>query len=723
MQRTLLHRNAQIKSLGDALAECRRRNFITESAEESLLDSFGSVARELVVNEIRNLSTDKRGRRYADVVKAFALTVFYYSPRAYTFLRSVFCLPTVSSLRDYNSSVDASPGFSSVVLKYLNQTVASKPFDNECCLVIDAMSIHKDTSWDRNSDKFVGNVDYGGFMKESDKTASEALVFMAVGLSSRWKIPVAYFFTDHAAADVQTNLVMDCVKRLYESGVIVRAVTCDGCEVNLRMFKNFGVTMDNTYFSHPSNPDIKIFGICDPCHMLKLVRNTLGDLKILVDKENRQIRWSHISQLVHTQESAGLKAANKLSNSHVQYHKHKMKVKLAAQVLSSSVADALDFLRVDCNDVKQLDNEATVEFIRTIDHLFDILNSHSPIAKGFKSALRAGNMQYWTESLTKFREYIEGLKSLDGISLLNHKRKTAFVGFIISINSVIGLATELLTREVNTFKYFLTYKLCQDHLELFFSKIRSRGGFNNNPSVVQFKAAYRSLILKNCISPSLNSNCTAFESDDGYIAIQRRSKSSSADDSAAEVSVCVEDYVSLVSRNKFLNNCLYYIAGFIVRSVSTSLSCEECILALNESILDVTDPSCCQLVNRKDRGGLRHPSGSVFKIISTTETVISHEIMVSSKLPNSPHLSLQIQVKVLDALSTCKLFPLFESHFQSSVFASGNSHFVNLIKLIAQKYVNIRLKDHGKKFLQKCEFKNEQSSRMYLNKLVLFQGR
>ena len=120
MQRTLLHRNAQIKSLGDALAECRRRNFITESAEESLLDSFGSVARELVVNEIRNLSTDKRGRRYADVVKAFALTVFYYSPRAYTFLRSVFCLPTVSSLRDYNSSVDASPGCSSVVLKYLN---------------------------------------------------------------------------------------------------------------------------------------------------------------------------------------------------------------------------------------------------------------------------------------------------------------------------------------------------------------------------------------------------------------------------------------------------------------------------------------------------------------------------------------------------------------------------------------------------------------------------
>ena len=36
-------------------------------------------------------------------------------------------------------------------------------------------------------------------------------------------------------------------------------------------------------------------------------------------------------------------------------------MKLAAQLLSSSVADALDFLRADCGDVKQRDNEATVK--------------------------------------------------------------------------------------------------------------------------------------------------------------------------------------------------------------------------------------------------------------------------------------------------------------------------------------------------------------------------
>ena len=53
---------------------------------------------------------------------------------------------------------------------------------------------------------------------------------------------------------------------------------------------------------------------------------------------------------------------------------------MSAQLFSSSVADALQFLREDCNDPIQKDNQATVTFVRKIDHLFDLLNSHSPFA-------------------------------------------------------------------------------------------------------------------------------------------------------------------------------------------------------------------------------------------------------------------------------------------------------------------------------------------------------
>jgi hypothetical protein len=671
-----------------------------------------------------NRSRKKEGHRFSETVKAFALTAYYYSPRAYNFLRSVFCLPSVSSLRDYNSSVDSSPGFCSTVFDYLKNSIALKPRENECCLLLDAMSIRKDSSWDINTGRFVGHVDYGGSIECNDRLASEVLVFMAVGLSGRWKLPCAFFFSDHMNSDHQTNFVLDCVRRLHTNGITVRAITCDGTEVNLKMFKNFGVTVDKPFFVHPCDSSVNVYAVYDVCHMLKLIRNTLADLKIIRSGSNKDIKWTYVQSLVDFQEACGIRAANKISVNHVNFHKHKMKVKLAAQVFSNSVADALDFLRDDVKELKQIGNEATVEFIRIIDKLFDLHNSHSPFGKGPKSPLRRANMNYWQPKLITFRDYLLSMKSVEGISMLQHRRKTGFVGFVTTIDSVLHLASDLLDRTVNPFSYFLTYKLSQDHLELFFSKIRLRGGFNNNPSVQQFKAAFRSLVLKNCTSPSANANCMSLESecDEGYIAIRRKSRSSSGDECVD--SVAVERYVNAVSQTKFVGNCLYYISGFISRTIANSLSCNDCILAMYDCILDVPDGSVCSLVKRKDRGGLKCPSDSVYKIISVTETVIAREIICAGKLPNNPMLRLQIQCKVIDILSSCSLFPLFDDHFSHSVFVTGDSHYLQLIKLIISKYVNIRLKDYGKNYLLKHHFHHgKESSRMQLNKLILFEGR
>jgi len=44
-------------------------------------------------------------------------------------------------------------------------------------------------------------------------------------------------------------------------------------------------------------------------------------------------------------------------------------------------------------------------------------------------------------------------------------------------------------------EYLLTYKLSQDHLELLFGAVRASLGYNNNPSVVQFEAAIKRIIV------------------------------------------------------------------------------------------------------------------------------------------------------------------------------------------------------------------------------------
>lgn len=68
-------------------------------------------------------------------------------------------------------------------------------------------------------------------------------------------------------------------------------------------------------------------------------------------------------------------------------------------------------------------------------------------------------------AISKIGQY----KTMDGILLLQTPRKTAFMGFIISINSVL----EMFDIYVRTgkLKYLLTYKFSQDHLEIFFSAI------------------------------------------------------------------------------------------------------------------------------------------------------------------------------------------------------------------------------------------------------------
>ena len=62
-----------------------------------------------------------------------------------------------------------------------------------------------------------------------------------------------------------------------------------------------------------------------------------------------------------------------------------MKVNLAAQTLSSSVADALQFCRDDLGLASFAECGATVRFIRIIDRIFDLMNSCNPLAKGFKA--------------------------------------------------------------------------------------------------------------------------------------------------------------------------------------------------------------------------------------------------------------------------------------------------------------------------------------------------
>ncbi|KAL3187880.1 hypothetical protein MRX96_000498 [Rhipicephalus microplus] len=131
------------------------------------------------------------------------------------------------------------------------------------------------------------------------------------------------------------------------------------------------------------------------------------------------------------------------------------------------------------------------------DKLFDFLNSRNPVANGFKAPLRPSNKGTWMNFFEEAKEYIRGLTDGSGVPIFRTPRRTPFLGFLVTIESVIGLASALLLSDNAPLRYFLTYKLSQDHIELFFAAVRSKGGWNNNPTVSQFVAAYKRLVTHN----------------------------------------------------------------------------------------------------------------------------------------------------------------------------------------------------------------------------------
>lgn len=77
-------------------------------------------------------------------------------------------------------------------------------------------------------------------------------------------------------------------------------------------------------------------------HMLKLVRNCLGDKNILRDKFNRTIEWKFIERLYRAKKNDLV--SHKLTKKHIEYGGNVMNVTLASQTISNSVAETIEKL-------------------------------------------------------------------------------------------------------------------------------------------------------------------------------------------------------------------------------------------------------------------------------------------------------------------------------------------------------------------------------------------
>lgn len=210
--------------------------------------------------------------------------------------------------------------------------------------MMDEMYMHKQTEF--GGDQIHGYVDIGGGEMEN-VVATQASFLMVVAINESWKIPIAYFLINSMTGAERANIIRESLVRLHAIGVRVVSLTCDGPSKNFAMIRELGANLDimdmRPYFFHPEDHTQKVHVLLDPCHMLKLLWNVYSTVEVLVREDGQQIRLQYIEELHKLQEKEGLRLGNKLKMVHIEWRNQKTKVHLAAQLFSSSVADALEY--------------------------------------------------------------------------------------------------------------------------------------------------------------------------------------------------------------------------------------------------------------------------------------------------------------------------------------------------------------------------------------------
>ena len=311
-------------------------------------------------------------------------------------------------------------------------------------------------------------------------------------------------------------------------------------------------------------------------------------------------------------------------------------------------------------------------------------------------------------------------------------KKAGFVGLLCDISSIRHLATMLVTGEKPLLNYLLTYKLSQDHLELFFGAVRQRGGWNNNPTSGQFMAAYKRLLVRHQTVRIERGNCAALDATTILQCSSRITSPTSLDatdmssiragelDIEAETSPVDLDGSELLftQLSAAVDNAVTYIAGYVVRMACRKIVCTDCRLALEASDAEsVTGPQY-KLLIRKNNGGLKKPSPSVVTVCSITEKVLRlATASAPDGMPRGPVINTIIAGGVVAKARERGAFATLDNHMLDTEPACEN-HVFRLIKVVAQCYLTVRLHHMAR---EKTEQNTGERVRKTLSKLILFR--
>jgi len=510
---------SEIESRGESLSLSNSDDLKTIMQESGnyIRQTFGQNSfqslffeQQLKYNELRS----KSSMRWHPMMIRWCLYLRSKSSKAYNGIRHVLALPSERTLFDYSHATESGTGIKESVVAQLikeaqNLDLYSTDHKKYVGIIHDEVRIKSDLVFNKHTGELVGFLDLGSVgneLKELERAlngkdqvvAKYMLVVMVRGVTSSLQFPLAAYATEGVTADFLYPIIWEAIEHIHRNvNLNVLFICCDGASPNRKFFTLHSQTNKSTLHKTEnifSEDEEDIYFISDPPHLLKTTRNCFSNSHF--HKRSRllwnggDISWLHIVKLFQEHCTGPLRLCHKLTAQHVYLTPLSlMKVNLAAQIMSNTVANGLEFV---CGQEVQ----PTVQFIKHINKWFDMMNIRSLNEAGrtrnvdlvpFRSVDDARLVWLEDDFLRYFTSWSEAIDQ--SFPQLSAKDKAAMKlsrqtlnGLQITTKSVVASTRFLLLKGAD---FILTEHFNQDPLERHFSHYRQKGGMNENPTVDQ----------------------------------------------------------------------------------------------------------------------------------------------------------------------------------------------------------------------------------------------
>ncbi|XP_077278932.1 uncharacterized protein LOC143906611 [Temnothorax americanus] len=394
--------------------------------------------------------------------------------------------------------------------------------ERDCMIVADEMAIKAGLVFDPSTKKMIGNCTFPSHVGPAKKV----LVIMCGGISRRWKVAVAYFFTGKegpkimdkksSSGSVFKDIILKVIDKCEKIGLKVHSITTDmGCE-NRAMWNMFGIgcTRESdavVSIQHPVRAEDRFYFIPDPVHLFKNILTMLESNKIiylpydfLVSEKltDPVVNIQHIDDVLEFELQFEIKIAYRLKKNkvHCRNSYEKMKVGTARSVFNRRTKIAL---RKYAERTGKDAYRTTASFIRLVSHWFDIMSNRSS-----KLALGLLNKKAYEETMDHIKKTAYVFRFM--IVGTDGHWKPCQTGVIMACASIIGLQDYFLCKRC--YKFILTGRFCQCSIENLFSALRVKQPI---PNPLQVKQNLKVLVLSQVCINAKNSSYDNDTYDEG----------------------------------------------------------------------------------------------------------------------------------------------------------------------------------------------------------------